>query len=85
MISYLFTDKDECETSPCGTGTCKNTVGSFYCLCNGTGFEGEICDTGEICMLNFTKRNIQSNTFDFNVCLVILKISILSAVLTHNL
>lgn len=24
---------DECEKQPCGNGTCKNTVGSYNCLC----------------------------------------------------
>lgn len=26
-------DIDECERQPCGNGTCKNTVGSYNCLC----------------------------------------------------
>lgn len=29
----LFSDVDECERQPCGNGTCKNTVGSYNCLC----------------------------------------------------
>lgn len=28
-----FSDVDECERQPCGNGTCKNTVGSYNCLC----------------------------------------------------
>lgn len=29
----LVSDVDECERQPCGNGTCKNTVGSYNCLC----------------------------------------------------
>lgn len=29
----LLPDVDECEKQPCGNGTCKNTVGSYNCLC----------------------------------------------------
>lgn len=29
----LVPDVDECERQPCGNGTCKNTVGSYNCLC----------------------------------------------------
>lgn len=29
---------DECERQPCANGTCKNTVGSYNCLCY-PGFE----------------------------------------------
>ncbi|XP_064818238.1 fibrillin-2-like, partial [Oncorhynchus masou masou] len=36
--SYLSPDVDECDRLPCRNGTCKNTVGSFNCLCH-TGFE----------------------------------------------
>ena len=41
-------DINECGTSsPCGEhGTCNNTVGSYYCLCE-NGWTGEHCDTGE--------------------------------------
>lgn len=35
---FLFADVDECERHPCGNGTCKNTVGSYNCLCY-PGFE----------------------------------------------
>uniref|UniRef100_A0A4W3HL82 Fibrillin-2-like n=1 Tax=Callorhinchus milii TaxID=7868 RepID=A0A4W3HL82_CALMI len=29
----LCSDVDECERQPCGNGTCKNTVGSYNCVC----------------------------------------------------
>lgn len=29
----VVSDVDECERQPCGNGTCKNTVGSYNCLC----------------------------------------------------
>uniref|UniRef100_A0A4W5L7A7 EGF-like domain-containing protein n=1 Tax=Hucho hucho TaxID=62062 RepID=A0A4W5L7A7_9TELE len=31
--SPVVVDVDECERQPCGNGTCKNTVGSYNCLC----------------------------------------------------
>lgn len=37
-LLFLFADVDECERHPCGNGTCKNTVGSYNCLCY-PGFE----------------------------------------------
>uniref|UniRef100_A0A8C9VFY4 Fibrillin 2b n=1 Tax=Scleropages formosus TaxID=113540 RepID=A0A8C9VFY4_SCLFO len=32
-LSLCVTDIDECDRQPCGNGTCKNTVGSYNCLC----------------------------------------------------
>uniref|UniRef100_A0A8C9EQH9 Fibrillin 3 n=1 Tax=Pavo cristatus TaxID=9049 RepID=A0A8C9EQH9_PAVCR len=34
-VSSVFfpADIDECDRQPCGNGTCKNTVGSYNCLC----------------------------------------------------
>lgn len=32
-LKMTFLDMDECERQPCGNGTCKNTVGSYNCLC----------------------------------------------------
>lgn len=31
--SFEPSDIDECDRQPCGNGTCKNTVGSYNCLC----------------------------------------------------
>lgn len=33
VTKLLVSDVDECERQPCGNGTCKNTVGSYNCLC----------------------------------------------------
>lgn len=33
LDAALLPDVDECEKQPCGNGTCKNTVGSYNCLC----------------------------------------------------
>lgn len=38
LSQCFFIDVDECERHPCGNGTCKNTVGSYNCLCY-PGFE----------------------------------------------
>lgn len=42
---FCQTDVDECfGGGPClNGGTCNNTIGSFYCNCNTTGFNGELC------------------------------------------
>uniref|UniRef100_A0AAY4E607 Fibrillin 2b n=1 Tax=Denticeps clupeoides TaxID=299321 RepID=A0AAY4E607_9TELE len=32
-LLLCFSDIDECDRQPCGNGTCKNTVGSYNCLC----------------------------------------------------
>lgn len=32
MYDFIV-DIDECDRQPCGNGTCKNTVGSYNCLC----------------------------------------------------
>lgn len=33
MFPVRVSDIDECDRQPCGNGTCKNTVGSYNCLC----------------------------------------------------
>lgn len=33
VLSVHILDIDECDRQPCGNGTCKNTVGSYNCLC----------------------------------------------------
>ena len=32
-VCVCVSDIDECDRQPCGNGTCKNTVGSYNCLC----------------------------------------------------
>ena len=37
-------DIDECSTgTPCNTGVCNNTPGTYTCDCTGTGFDGATC------------------------------------------
>ena len=39
-------DIDECLSSPCQhNGQCRNTNGSFYCNCTGTGYNGPLCQS----------------------------------------
>lgn len=33
LLPFKRLDIDECDRQPCGNGTCKNTVGSYNCLC----------------------------------------------------
>ena len=44
-----ISDVDECATgTPCNSGSCSNTPGTFTCDCTGTGFEGDTCQNGEL-------------------------------------
>ena len=45
---YISTDINECATgTPCNSGSCSNTPGTFTCDCTGTGFEGPTCSSGK--------------------------------------
>ena len=47
-IIYISTDINECATgTPCNSGSCSNTPGTFTCDCTGTGFEGPTCSSGK--------------------------------------
>ncbi|KPP64202.1 fibrillin-1-like, partial [Scleropages formosus] len=68
FVNRLFgvtIDMDECERQPCGNGTCKNTVGSYSCLCN-PGFElshnNDCVDVDECA----TQRGVCRNGMCFN-------------------
>lgn len=38
-------DINECDSMPCfNRGICMDEIGSYRCLCNGTGFEGTNCE-----------------------------------------
>ena len=45
---FVITDVDECSTTyPCqNSGVCNNIVGSYECVCTGTGYSGTDCDVG---------------------------------------
>ena len=41
-------DINECAAgTPCNSGTCNNTPGTFDCDCTGSGFEGPTCSSGK--------------------------------------
>ncbi|XP_052786246.1 uncharacterized protein LOC128221685 [Mya arenaria] len=53
-IGYILSgssciDMDECKLQPCVHGRCKNTVGSYFCICN-TGFELNSAGQNETCI-----------------------------------
>lgn len=59
FLTLVFVlDIDECDRQPCGNGTCKNTVGSYNCLCF-PGFElthnNDCMGTNHLCF--FLKRS----------------------------
>ena len=57
----MLTDVDECNGTPCNNnGVCSNTVGSFTCDCGGTGYSGNICQTGNY-LDNIILQNLLQN------------------------
>lgn len=38
-------DGDQCKPNPCSNGTCKDSIGTFSCICN-KGWEGVLCKYG---------------------------------------
>lgn len=45
-ICNLFSDLNECESSPCINGTCLDAINNFVCLCD-SGYTGIHCDQGK--------------------------------------
>lgn len=39
-------DINECESSPCFSGTCRDGIGRYSCECD-DGYEGEHCEIGK--------------------------------------
>lgn len=54
------TDVDECKSNPCVNGECKNSDGSFVCLCSvGSSLDStslECIGKSALCCLNFTPK-----------------------------
>ena len=49
LVYIAFVDDDECTAGVCqNAAACTNSVGSYYCDCTGTGYEGSDCDAGKI-------------------------------------
>ena len=71
LFAVLSPDLDECSSSipVCHvSATCQNTIGSYRCLCSGTGFiyrDGEGC----VCKYNMNgcKRSYQPSALDVDL------------------
>ncbi|KAJ8319082.1 hypothetical protein KUTeg_004173 [Tegillarca granosa] len=48
---------NNCASSPCKNGFCQNDIGTFRCLCSGTGYEGSLCQHN----IDDCKNNVCSN------------------------
>ena len=49
MLHDFFAVLDECFSDPCqNNGTCLDDEMSYTCFCNGTGFSGVFCETGNV-------------------------------------
>ena len=48
LIHMFISDINECDSTPCSNGgICSNSPGSFDCTCDGTGYDGDLCEDGE--------------------------------------
>ena len=41
-------DIDDCVDNKCANGRCKDGINSYVCDCNATGYEGELCEIGNM-------------------------------------
>lgn len=56
-MSFLFSDGDACESSPCANkGRCKDGIGTYTCFCL-SGYQGFNCEIGKQ-VENVNKRYI---------------------------
>ena len=72
LLLNILTDIDECENDPCvNNGVCSNTIGSYECNCDGTGYEGKDCDIGTLLFfyISLTSPNLVT-PFSFVKCMI---------------
>ena len=49
LIETLFSDIDECTSSPCSNGgVCSNSPGTYACICSDPGYTGLTCSDGRL-------------------------------------
>lgn len=52
ICDMIYTDIDECESSPCFRGNCTDQVNGYICECT-PGYSGHRCDAGKLIIINF--------------------------------
>ena len=47
-IWFILKDIDDCVNHGCVNGQCKDGINFYFCDCDGTGYEGKLCENGEV-------------------------------------
>ena len=56
-------DKDHCIDNGCVNGQCKDGINSYTCDCNGTGYNGKLCENGEVYIICLVYICEDSNSY----------------------
>ena len=72
VLFYIYIDFDECGSSPCVNGTCKDLVNNYRCTCM-PGYSGRNCEIGKLINLpNIWQIQIMLNqVFEKNILMEI--------------
>ena len=59
----MVKDIDDCIDHGCVNGQCKDGIDSYTCDCNGTGYDGKLCENGEVYILCLVYICEDSNSY----------------------